>query len=214
MNEAPFMKPALFLVFILISAGLLYSLLLRPLWGFKAPEQQLTAFVTNKAPGKEPSTASPQPYKSEMSEPVAKYPVQEFANNPGALSTAKITEPETVNETITASVFAESLAQEGVATELVEPITPIPLAEPAITTTIAEEPISADVKPIVVEENQPAKPLKKIKSKENKLMADASIKSSPNNVKSEFESQVTPLGESSRQYLNRMNQLLDRELEK
>lgn len=211
MNEMPFMKPVLFVVFLILATGVLYNILLRPYLGFKAPDQQLYATDVAGPPAKKSSVDTSQVYMTAPPVPARLSTLQESATELGPIPLTKITMPEPSLEEASTQPIIESLNLTQPSSTSVESIPPGKMLESstAILPVIIPEP--AEAKPIF-EKSLPRRTAENINKDEKKVLAEQDAKPQ---VTETIARQKTRrlLSEASKQYLNRMNIQLDRELD-
>lgn len=208
MNERPFMKPMLFVMFVILSAALLYNMLLRPQLGFKAPGQQPQLSLATQTPAKKPRVIIPaRTQHSMVPEPTSLPVIQESPIAPEPLAVMTATTPDPFRDEVATVPVIASQSAETVAIS-VEPISP----NAVIETPIAASPMAIPEPLIESESSLQKRPILKRAAKinnkgKNKALAEQDVKSPI------VEPQPPPLSEVSKEYLNRMNRQLDQELD-
>lgn len=200
MNEKPFIKPVLFAVFLIISAGMLYSTLLRPLLGFKAPGQQPPIVQATHASTERLSATPVLSQRFETTEPIVPplvihQSLPEF--NPAEASTPLIVEASEPDENI--FPLSESTAMNSV-TEISTVVAPVVMPEPIDSkSALGRYPAT--------------KSAVKVDGGKEKMLAEQIVKTPAVGIETKSKARPAPLSEASKQYLNKMNRLLDQELD-
>lgn len=180
------MTPALFVVFVILSAAVLYDMLLRPHLGFRAPGQPPPVTLATQAPAKKPSITSDQMHRPAVSKPITS-PVVIQAPATVPVSLVMATEAESVSQEVPAPLIVELSAPDE---HIVMPVPSVPLEAPTIT------PPAASVAQV-----------------EKKLLIEQEVQSSAVMKPQTRKQRTQPtLSEASKEYLDTMNRQLDQEL--
>ena len=201
------MKPVVFLVFVIFSAGALYDMLLQPLLGFKAPDQATPVAPIIQPPiinySVNPDQITDQISATENPQPVALTTSQTAATQPVSA------EAETV--ALSAPAISEITAS---AEKFIEP----PVHEELLSQEVAQQSSAPEITVVPnINEPQPL-PEKNIhpqqatlSQQEQKMQAGLAARRPVTKTPARQKTQP-PLSKESKEYLDRMNRLLDQEL--